>query len=95
MKLIDHSEFITQGQYEDLIGKPDLILNFAHYLRDYYQEKLGSEVAIFASSRVSLNGRPRREIISQGVDLAKVERTILPYNWIRPLEEVSRESAQR
>lgn len=95
MELVDHTEFITHRQYEDIIGKPDLILNFAHFLRDHYQEKLGTEVAIFASSRVSLNGRPPREMISQGVDLAKENRTLLPYNWIRPLEVVSRETANR
>ncbi len=95
MDLIDHTEFINQRQYQDIIGKPDLILNFAHFLRDHYQKKLKSEVAIFASSRVSLNGRPHKEMITSGVDLAREERTVLPYTWIKPLEELPRETAKR
>lgn len=95
MDLIDHTEFINDRQYKDIIGKPDLILNFAHFLRDHYQKKLKSDVAVFASSRVSLNGRPHREMITSGVDLAREERTILPYSWIKPLEELPRETAER
>ncbi len=86
MELIDHREFINERQYEDLIGKPDLILNFAHQLRDFYQNKFQTEVAVYASSRVSLNGRPYKEIIYPKVDLAKQTRSVFHYEWIIPLE---------
>lgn len=95
MDLVDHTEFINDRQYKDIIGKPDLILNFAHHLRDYYQDKFKTDVAIYASSRVSLNGRPHRELIISGVDLGREERTILPYSWVKPLEELPRETAER
>lgn len=86
MTLVDPLQHITPRQFDDIIGKPDLILSFGHYLRDYYQKLWNSEVSIYASSRVSLNGRPRKEMIIPGIDLAKEERSILPYRWIRPLE---------
>jgi vitamin K-dependent gamma-carboxylase len=82
---VNHLEFITTRQYQDIIGKPDLVLQMAHKLRDYYQEKWLSKVSVYATSRVSLNGRPREEMISQGVDLALEERTIKPYKWVKPL----------
>lgn len=87
MTMIDPLEHITPRQFDDIIGKPDLILSFAHYLRDHYQKKWNTEVSVYASSRVSLNGRPRKEMIVPGTDLAKEERSILPYTWIRPLEK--------
>jgi vitamin K-dependent gamma-carboxylase len=77
---------ITQRQYEDIIGKPDLILQFAHYLRDYYQDLWKTEVAVYASSRVSLNGRKFKEMIEPGTDLAREKRTLLPYKWVRGVE---------
>lgn len=95
MDLVDHSEFINERQYHDIIGKPDLILNFAHFLRDHFQKKLNSDVAILASSRVSLNGRPHKEMITSGVDLSKEKRTISHYEWIKPLEELPHETAER
>lgn len=95
IEVVDPLLHITQRQYEDLIGNPDLILTFAHYLRDYYRSQLKSEVAIYASTRVSLNGRPRRELILPGIDLGKEERSLRPYEWIRPLENISLDTAQR
>jgi hypothetical protein len=86
MELVRPLEFITPKQYEDIVGKPDLILEFAHYLRDHYQKIWHSEVAVYATSRVSLNGRPRKEMIVPGTNLAKEKRSILPYKWIQPLE---------
>lgn len=86
MTLADPLQHITQRQFDDIIGKPDFILQFAHYLRDYYQKAWGEEVSVYASSRVSLNGRPRQEIITPGTDLARSKRTIMPYKWIQELE---------
>lgn len=87
MTLVDPLKHITQRQYDDIIGKPDLILAFAHYLRDFYKKEWKSDVAVYASSKVSLNGRPKKEMITPGTDLAKEERSLLPYKWIRPLED--------
>lgn len=91
-KPLDH---ITSRQYDDIIGKPDLILSFAHYLRDYYKKKYGEPVAVYASARVSLNGRPRKEMIAPGVDLAKENRSLFPYQWVLPLEKLPISTAQR
>ncbi len=84
---INPLEFITQRQYGDIIGKPDLMLQFAHFLRDHYGKLWSSEVSVFASSRVSLNGRPKKEMIKPGTDLAREERSLLKYEWILPLAE--------
>jgi vitamin K-dependent gamma-carboxylase len=95
MTLVDPLQHITGRQYEDIIGKPDLILAFAHYLRDYYEKIWKGEVSVFASSRVGLNGRPKIEMIKPGTDLAKQERSLLPYQWIQALENETTCSAQQ
>lgn len=86
VEIVRHSDFISKRQYEDMIGKPDLILQFAKFLKRHFKKEGFGDVAVFASSRVSLNGRPIIEMIQPGTDLAKESRTIKPYEWIRPLE---------
>lgn len=95
MTLVNARDFITTRQYNDIIGKPDLILNFAHFLRDKYEKEWNTEVAVFATSRVSLNGRPRKEMIIPGTNLAKEERSLLPYEWIQPLATESKYYARQ
>jgi vitamin K-dependent gamma-carboxylase len=85
MERVKLSDYITPRQYEDMIGKPDMILQFAHYLRDVYQKKWNSEVAVFASAKVSLNGRSKIEMINPDTDLASEKRSLENYSWIRPL----------
>jgi vitamin K-dependent gamma-carboxylase len=87
---VDPLTHITKRQYEDMIGKPDLILQFAHYLRDHYKKKENEEISVFASSKVSLNGRPFKEMIEPGTDLAREKRKIGTYSWVRPLETNNR-----
>jgi len=79
------AEFISQRQLSNVIGKPDLILNLAHQIRDHYQDEWKKPVEVYGSSVVSLNGRPKIEMIEPGTDLASEPRTIRPYQWIRPL----------
>jgi hypothetical protein len=85
LKTIDHSVYISKRQYEDMIGNPDLILQFAHFLRDEYRKKLGKDISVYASSKVSLNGRPSMEMIKSGTDLAREKQSLRPYSWINPL----------
>lgn len=79
--------FLTQRQYNSMVGKPELILQFAHFLRNRYKSK-GEEVAVYASSLISLNGRPPQEIVRPGTDLAQEKRSLLPYPWIMNLKEL-------
>lgn len=87
LQLVDHLEFINQEQFNDIIGKPDFILQFAHLIRDEYSKKWGTDVSVFASSRVSLNGRAKMEMITPGTDLAAEKRTIIAYKWIREIKK--------
>ena len=86
-------DYLTQRQIRDMTGKPDMILQFAHYLRDEYQKKFKNEVAVFASSSVALNGRQKQEMIRSGTNLALEKRKIGHYDWIFPLQDQKKELA--
>ena len=87
MKIVSPKDYLTQRQINDLGGHPDMILQFSHFLRDEYQKRWDAPVSVYASSKVSLNGRPPREIIKPGVDLAKESRSLSGQKWILPLEQ--------
>ena len=87
MHFISPRLYLSQRQVDDLRGNPDMILQFAHFLRDKFEREWKTEVAVFASSQISLNGRMKKEMIKKGTDLAQEKRSIAAYNWIMPLEE--------
>lgn len=69
--------YLTKKQYRDMIGKPDSILQFAHYLKNQF-----GDVAIHASSRISVNGLAVKEMINVNVDLSREPRKLGSYHWI-------------
>ena len=79
---IKSSEYLSRKQRRKMYSHPDMILEFAHHLRDEYQKK-GQEVAVYASIRATLNSHPYYVYIDPEVDLAKVAPSVFETaNWI-------------
>jgi vitamin K-dependent gamma-carboxylase len=82
---IEAKDWLSNRQRRKMLTHPDMILQFAHHLRDHYKAK-GEEVEVYAHIRVKLNGRRRQYLIDREVDLAKVEWSFFkPSDWIVPL----------
>ncbi len=77
---------INQSQYNDLIGKPELIIQYAHFLTKKYQYLDAYPIKVYAITNVSLNGRPTQPIVDSTVDLAAEKRSLKHYDWIIPLQ---------
>lgn len=78
--------FLTAKQVRKMTGRPDMILQFAHFLTAHWREHYGIDNPIIhASAFVSLNGRPPTLLLDPARDLAKVERNLWPADWIIPL----------
>jgi hypothetical protein len=85
---IDASDFLTDRQLEKVFTHPDMVLQFAHYLRDLWHRRGVPDVAVYANIRGSLNGRKTQPFIDGEMDLAKVEWEPLKTTaWVFPLEE--------
>ncbi|MBA3315754.1 MAG: HTTM domain-containing protein [Planctomycetaceae bacterium] len=79
---------LSPRQSRTMVTRPDLILQFAHFLRDRYREAGMEPVKVTANIQVSLNGRPPRHLVDPEADLAAVEpRLWPPAEWILPLDE--------
>lgn len=73
-------------QVRQMIGRPDLILQYAHHIADRESERLGRRVEVRADAFTSLNYREPQRLIDPTVDLAKVKPSLLAYDWILPFE---------
>jgi vitamin K-dependent gamma-carboxylase len=79
-------EQLTERQQRKVVGHPDLMLQYAHYLRDAYRRDHGIDVAVHANTFVGLNYRKPQRFVDQHVDLAQQSHGLMPYDWILPFE---------
>ena len=84
---VDPQEYITRSQYTSMLGKPDMIIEFAHYLRDKYAEKGYPNVEVYAHNLLVFNGRPEVLFTDTTVNLSTQQRHIWAYEWVLPQPE--------
>ncbi len=83
---VQPEDWLDSKQYRKMYTHPDMILQFAHYLRDIYREK-GWDPEVFADIRVRLNFREYSAYIDPSADLALVEWHFFRHSgWIMPEE---------
>ncbi len=72
---------LTPLQRRMMATQPDLILEYAHHLRDRHAAR-GEHVRVYADAFVSTNGRRRRRLVDPDVDLAAREDSIFGFDWV-------------
>lgn len=78
---VDNREFLTPQQEKMMATQPDMIIQFARFLKQTYQQRGFENPVVTAESYVSLNGRPSRRFVNEKVNLA--EQDYFPTtNWI-------------
>ncbi|RBP47697.1 vitamin K-dependent gamma-carboxylase-like protein [Roseimicrobium gellanilyticum] len=77
---------LTKKQVDEMAGRPDMILQFAHHLAWAMSERGYGDVAVYAKAMVSLNGREPELLVDPMVDLAQVRRSLAHSTWILPLQ---------
>jgi hypothetical protein len=82
---IKPGDYLKTHQVTKMTTKPDLLVQFAHYLAEEKRREGYDNVEVRAHVMVSLNGRERQLLIDPNVDLAKEEMSLLPKRWIVPL----------
>ena len=82
---VDPAQFVERWQHRDMLGKPDMILEFAHDLAEHYRRAGHEDLEIRAEALISLNGRAAHPLVDSRVDLLTERRGLPPYSWVRPL----------
>jgi len=81
---VNNSQFLTRFQEKQMSFQPDFIIQYAHYLHDFYQEQGINNPIVNADSYVALNGRLSQRYIDPNINLAQEHDTFQHKNWILP-----------
>ncbi|MDX2066970.1 MAG: HTTM domain-containing protein [Haliscomenobacter sp.] len=67
--MVVNSEFLCSHQEKQMAMQPDLILQYAHFLKQHYEKQGLKEPKVRAEVYVTLNGRPSRLYFDPQLDL--------------------------
>ena len=84
---IMNNNFLTDFQERQMSFQPDFIIEYAHFLGNYYKNIGLNNIEIYADSYVALNGRISKRFIDPKIDLLKQKRGFKNKDWIIPLDE--------
>lgn len=79
---VHNSLFLTAFQEKQMAFQPDFILEYAHFLHDYYEKAGYSNPEIRVESHVALNGRLSKLYIDKTVNLAQEQESFGHKKWI-------------
>ena len=84
--VVDPKRHLSNRQHRYMVGRPDVILQFAYYLEEKWRIEKGIEnVEVRASVWCSLNGHPARLLIDPAINLTTRKRALWPAaDWILP-----------
>ena len=84
---VNNSHFLTAFQEKQMAFQPDFILEYAHYLNDYYQKQGMTNPEVRVESYVALNGRLSQKFINPKINLAKENESFHHKTWILPFND--------
>jgi hypothetical protein len=86
-RLVNNDEHLSVLQEKMMSTQPDMLVQFAHYLRAYYARRGVHNPKVYADAYVSLNGRLGKSFIDPTVDLAQASDDLRPKPWILPFDD--------
>ncbi|MFD2720766.1 HTTM domain-containing protein [Hymenobacter monticola] len=86
-RFANNEEHLSVLQEKMMATQPDMILQFAHYLHDYYAQRGVTNPQVYADAYVTLNGRLGKAYIDPTVDLARQTESFAPKPWILPFDD--------
>ena len=83
---LEMSRWLTLLQYQHMADDPEMLREFAGYVRRKHQEQ-GQDMEVRVQGLCSLNGRKPQPLIDPTVDLSRQPRTLWHQAYIVPLRE--------
>ncbi len=78
-------QYLSKRQAHKMCSHPYMILQFAHYLRDKYEEDGFVDPEVYAHLKIKVNGRPYAHYVDRERDLGKVEwNAFRSIDWLMP-----------
>ena len=86
-KVINNEDYLTPFQEKQMSFQPEMILQFAHYLKSEFIKNGYVKPNITVDSYVNLNGRLSRRFIKKDVNLLQYKDSFKHKDWIIPLDD--------
>ena len=80
--IVNNEEFLTRQQEKMMSTQPDMMLQYAHILADYYELQGFVNPSVYVDAYVALNGRIGKSMVDTQVDLAKEKESLGHKYWI-------------
>ncbi|WP_418263144.1 HTTM domain-containing protein [Flavobacterium faecale] len=84
---VNNAQFLTAFQEKQMSFQPDFILEYAHFLKDYYKNQGFENPEVYVNSYVALNGRLSQRYIDPTINLAKEYESFKHKTWILPFND--------
>lgn len=81
---VSPASYLNHQQHRKMTCIPDMLWQFAQFVADEKRREHQVEVAVYADTRCSLNGRKPQTLIDPSVDLTQVARSPASH-WVLPL----------
>jgi hypothetical protein len=85
VEAVNPLQYLSYRQAAKMASRPDMILQFAHFLAGGKAAQGRPGVEVRARVMASLNGREPQLLVDPDVDLAREPRNLRPAHWILPL----------
>lgn len=79
--------YLNDFQESEMSSQPDMILQLAHHIARDFERRGRGPVAVYADTRVALNGRRSQPLIDPTVDLTQVRDGLALASWVLPAPE--------
>jgi len=80
-------DYLTRRQASKMSTRPDMILQFAHYLGDVLEKEGFDQIAVHADVKTRLNNRPIQYLIKREINLLTIDKNTPIFDWVVPLGE--------
>ena len=80
----DPDDYLNIPQKLKLPRNPDMILQYAHYIRDLVIKNAGFTPELLVTVKVGINGRDYKDLVRPDFDLSKSESFEDSYKWVTP-----------
>jgi hypothetical protein len=93
---IQNSDYLTKRQIDQMATQPDMIIQFAHFLKLKYSDRaliinekkyIIKNPSVHADVFVSLNGRPSKKMIQKETDLSRKPYNLSHRDWLLKMDE--------
>ena len=82
----DPDDYLNIPQKLKLPRNPDMILQYAHYIRNLVISNAGFTPELLASIKIGINGREYKDLVKPNLNLSELKTFEASYKWVEPFK---------